>query len=187
MLIAMVFLATAVIAEPVDMHLRGIKNPLNPAQLFVRQACNSATCPAGYLCCPNFPGSCCPAGVTCQLGTSGGVVCNINCTASDTTCQFGGCCPPGSVCDDLDLSCQSIINEPPPGSSMSFVMEKANLDNTSGTPSVPSLPSSPSVTVPPRRFAIRNALIMFSYHRYFGINSNYLCNGNSDGYRHSYI
>src|SRR5579862_7563859 len=77
-------------------------------RIYGRQTCSSANCPVGYSCCPMFPGSCCLTGVTCALGPSGGVICDINCTSVDTTCSFGSCCPPGSICDDLNLSCQNV-------------------------------------------------------------------------------
>lgn len=79
-----------------------------------RQTCSSANCPVGFACCTQYPGSCCPDGVACSMGASGGVVCAINCTSEDITCQFGGCCPPGSICDNLNLSCQNINSVVPP-------------------------------------------------------------------------
>ena len=78
-------------------------------RVYARQiSCNSLRCPAGHVSCPSFPNYCCPAGIICKPGSSGVVVCNINCTSADITCSFGGCCPPGSICDPVNLSCQSI-------------------------------------------------------------------------------
>src|SRR5579859_1552204 len=75
-------------------------------RLFVRQAqCSDVGCRTGYSCCPAFPNSCCPKGVACYLADNGGVSCRVDCTATDTPCSFGGCCSPGSVCDDLNLGC----------------------------------------------------------------------------------
>jgi hypothetical protein len=94
-------------------------NAASGGALVRRQVCDSSTCPSGYTCCQAFPDSCCPAGAACSLGSNNGVQCNINCTSADTACSFGGCCPPGSVCNNLNFNCLPGGNSPSVGSSRS--------------------------------------------------------------------
>src|SRR5262245_60318741 len=121
-------------------HFIAFSSP-HRGRVLERQACDSSTCPKGYLCCPSFPGSCCPAGVSCLLGKTGTVQCNIKCTAQDSKCSFGGCCPPGSICDDLNLSCRP-LSQGSKQPACRFVWMVVTVDATVG----PTGPGSPPVT-----------------------------------------
>jgi len=77
--------------------IRGLSVP--GAELFKRQECSSSLCLAGYTCCTEYPGYCCPTGVTCILSEDDNVDCDLDCTADDTACG-DGCCGAEQVCEE---------------------------------------------------------------------------------------
>ena len=122
-------------------HLIAYSSPRR-GRVLERQACDSSPCGTGYVCCPSFPGSCCPAGVSCLLGPMGVVECNIECTAQDSLCLFGGCCPPGQLCDNLSMGCRS-LSQGSKQPACRFVWMVVTVDPTVG----PTGPGNPPVTL----------------------------------------
>src|SRR5579859_937362 len=112
-------LALLFAAQVASQLLNANLNPrANTPSLLERATCSSQICRDGYVCCPDYPGSCCPPGIACGF-QDGRVICFIECTDTDEMCSFGGCCKPGSVCDPVVQGCV-------PNSSISVSVSSAN-------------------------------------------------------------
>jgi hypothetical protein len=98
-------LVLLLVAQVASQLLNANLNPrANTLSLLERATCSSQLCRDGYVCCPDYPGSCCPVGVACGFQDSR-VICLIECTDADEMCSFGGCCQGGAECNVVVQGC----------------------------------------------------------------------------------